>query len=83
MIWRELTQLVPKALAKLQSNSKTGWQSDIQTNIGLDAILWNNKLTFSADWYKKSTGLRPIGFNLSLAQSGCPFVNVGDLKIQV
>ena len=63
-------------------NLKTGWQTDIQTNIGLDGTLWNGKLTFSADWYfKKSTGLL---FQLALPDllggATAPFVNVGDIE---
>ena len=63
-------------------NPKTGWQADIQTNIGLDGILWNGKLTFSADWYiKKSTGLLfPLSLPYVLGGATAPYVNVGDIE---
>ena len=63
-------------------NPKTGWQTDIQTNIGLDGTLWNSKLTFSADWYiKKSTGLLfPLSLPYVLGGATSPYVNVGDIE---
>jgi hypothetical protein len=63
-------------------NPKTGWQTDIQTNIGLDGTLWNGKLTFSADWYiKKSTGLLfPLSLPYVLGGATAPYVNVGDIE---
>ncbi len=63
-------------------NPKTGWQADIQTNIGLDAIFWNNKLSFSADWYiKKTTGLLfPLSLPYLLGGATAPYVNVGDIE---
>ena len=63
-------------------NPKTGWQTDIQTNIGLDGTLWNSKLTFSADWYiKKSTGLLfPLSLPYVLGGATAPYVNVGDIE---
>ena len=63
-------------------NPKTGWQTDIQTNIGLDGTLWNSKLTFSADWYiKKSTGLLfPLALPYVLGGATAPYVNVGDIE---
>ncbi len=63
-------------------NPKTGWQTDIQTNIGLDGTLWNGKLSFSADWYiKKSTGLLfPLSHPYYLGAAAAPYVNVGDIE---
>ena len=63
-------------------NPKTGWQTDIQTNVGLDGTLWNSKLTFSADWYiKKSTGLLlQLSHPYYLGAATAPFVNVGDIE---
>ena len=65
-------------------NPKTGWQTDIQTNIGLDGILWNGRLSFSADWYiKKSTGLLfPLSLPYVLGGATAPYVNVGDIQNQ-
>jgi TonB-linked SusC/RagA family outer membrane protein len=65
-------------------NPKTGWQTDIQTNIGMDGILWNGRLSFSADWYiKKSTGLLfPLTLPYVLGGATAPFINVGDIQNQ-
>ena len=62
-------------------NKKTGWQTDIQTDIGLDGILWNNKLSFSLDWWvKKSTGLLfPLALPYLLGGATSSYVNVGDV----
>ena len=63
-------------------NPKTGWQQDVVTNLGLDAIFWNGKLSITADVYDKvSQGLL---FPVSLPDyiSGgaqVPNVNVGNL----
>jgi TonB-dependent starch-binding outer membrane protein SusC len=39
-------------------NANTGWETDIITNIGLDATLFNNHLDFTVEWYNKTvTGL--------------------------
>jgi len=63
-------------------NPKTGWQTDKKTNIGLDAIMWNGRLTFSADYYhKKSEGLLfPLALPAILGGSTPPNVNVGDVE---
>ena len=36
-------------------NAELKWETAEQTNIGLDARFFNNKLTFSADWFVKKT----------------------------
>jgi TonB-linked SusC/RagA family outer membrane protein len=68
--------------ATAYGNSKTGWQTDIQTDIGLDGILWNSKLSFSLDWWiKKSNGLLfPLALPQVLGGASSPYVNVGDIE---
>lgn len=37
------------------ANTSLQWEETAQTNIGIDFGVWNNKLTGSADWYRKLT----------------------------
>ncbi|HMH33977.1 MAG TPA: SusC/RagA family TonB-linked outer membrane protein [Puia sp.] len=64
-------------------NPKTGWQKDVVSNIGLDAILWNGKLSVTADWYNKtSTGLlMPIPLpDYIQGDATPPNVNIGNIR---
>ncbi len=36
-------------------NSALGWQKSIKRSIGTDAILWNNRISLSADFYHNTT----------------------------
>ncbi|HTQ64189.1 MAG TPA: SusC/RagA family TonB-linked outer membrane protein, partial [Puia sp.] len=45
-------------------NPKTGWEKDRVTNIGFESILWNGKLSITADWYTKTS--QGLLFQLSL-----------------
>jgi TonB-linked SusC/RagA family outer membrane protein len=63
-------------------NAETSWQQDVVTNIGLDGILWNGKVSFATDWYiKKSTGLL---YNLAIPAvfggATPPNVNIGNVQ---
>lgn len=64
-------------------NPKTGWEEDILTNIGLDAVLFKNKLDFSIEWYqKKINGLLfqdqvPI---IATGGAAAPTINIGNIK---
>ncbi len=63
-------------------NAHTSWQKDVETNIGMDAVLWNGKFGITADVYNKnSTGLlmQTILPGL-LGAAEAPFVNIGDVK---
>jgi TonB-linked SusC/RagA family outer membrane protein len=65
-------------------NPKTGWEEDQLTNIGLDAVLLQNKLNFSVEWYKKSVkGLlfsdRTAGA-ATLGGATRPTVNIGNIE---
>ena len=65
-------------------NPNTTWEQDIVTNIGFDATILNNKLTLSAEWYKKKiSGLlfqqvSTIG-NFSGGTSQ-PYINFGNIQ---
>ncbi|MDE3234568.1 MAG: TonB-dependent receptor [Bacteroidota bacterium] len=65
-------------------NTSTTWESDIITNIGIDATIFKDKLDLSIEWYKKAiSGLlfqkvSAIGnFNGGANQ---PFINLGDVQ---
>jgi len=62
-------------------NAKTGWQKDMVTDAGLEAILWEGRLTINADWYdKKSTGLLfAVSLPSLLGYATPPNVNVGEV----
>jgi TonB-dependent starch-binding outer membrane protein SusC len=63
-------------------NPQTGWEKDEASNVGFESILWNGKLSLTADYYfKQSTGLL---FQLALPDivgSGIrPNANVGNVQ---
>ena len=63
-------------------NPNTSWQEDVVTNLGIESIFWNGKLSVTADWYdKRSNGLL---FQLSLpdviGDATRPNVNVGNIR---
>jgi TonB-linked SusC/RagA family outer membrane protein len=76
------TSTVQGFYASRIGNPATGWQKDSKTDIGLDAILWNGKLTFSADYFQKeSSGLLfPLALPALLGGATPPDVNVGNVK---
>ena len=63
-------------------NPYTGWQKDEQTDIGMEATLWNSKFYFSAEYYyKKSTGLLfPLALPALLGGASAPYVNIGNIE---
>ena len=62
-------------------NPKTGWQQDIVSNIGIESVLWNGRLSITADWYKKeSRGLLfPVTLPDILGDVIPPNINVGNI----
>ena len=68
-------------------NPATTWEQDIITNAGFDAVILNNKLDISFDWYKKKvSGLlfTAQGPQYDILYGGgdaaLPKVNVGDMQ---
>ncbi len=63
-------------------NPNAKWEKDINTNIGLDATLFNNRINFSIDYYIKD--IKDLLFNPDLpatAGSGIPpFVNIARMR---
>lgn len=67
-------------------NPSTTWESDIISNIGLDATLFKNKLDVTVEWYKKKvSGLlfQASGIpyqRIFVGDAGLPQVNIGDMQ---
>jgi TonB-linked SusC/RagA family outer membrane protein len=68
--------------ASQNGNKATTWEEDIITNVGFDATLLDNKLTFSFEYYKKAiSGLlfRPLAPATGGGASAA-FVNAGNIQ---
>lgn len=63
-------------------NPDTGWEQNVITNIGLDASLFNNRVSISAEWYKKSINglLFPLPLPATVGGATPPTVNIGDIQ---
>ncbi len=63
-------------------NPDAKWETNVTTNIGFDAGLWDNKVEFIFDWYNKTT--EDLLFNPELpGTAGAatqPFVNIASMK---
>ncbi|MBW3466815.1 SusC/RagA family TonB-linked outer membrane protein [Arthrospiribacter ruber] len=73
--------LVPGAYPSRLGNTDLLWETSEQANIGIDAQLWQGRLTVNFDWYNKITRdwliEAPI---LSTAGAAPPFINGGDVQ---
>lgn len=63
-------------------NPATSWEEDKITNVGFDATLFNNKLDFSVEWYKKSIKGLLFGQPLpaTVGGAGRPTINIGNVE---
>ena len=63
-------------------NPSTGWEENVVTNAGFDATILNNRVTFSAEWYKKN--INGLLFRDALPSTAggasAPYVNLGDIQ---
>ena len=63
------------------ANEDLKWEESEQTNVGLDLGLWNNKLTFSVDYFIKKTNGMIIEMPIpSYVGEARPLANVGDME---
>lgn len=63
------------------SNEDLKWEESEQTNLGLDFGFWNNKLTFSVDYYIKKTNGMIIDMPIpSYVGERRPLANVGNME---
>lgn len=59
------------------------WETNIQTNIGLDLGLFNDRITFTADAYRKQSKNLLLAAKISTASGySSVFKNVGDIEVQ-
>ncbi|MCS3800015.1 SusC/RagA family TonB-linked outer membrane protein [Niastella sp. OAS944] len=68
--------------ASQNGNKETTWEEDIITNVGFDAQLLDNRLSFSFEWYKKAiSGLlfRPLAPATGGGATSA-FVNAGNIE---
>jgi len=49
------TEYLPGYAPSSTGNDELKWETSEQTNIGIDARLFNSRLTFTADWFNKET----------------------------
>lgn len=64
------------------ANSALGWEKQLQTNIGFDANLFNNKISISADFFQKNVEglLFTPSASLYLGTVPIPVANIGSTK---
>ena len=63
------------------ANEDLKWEESEQTDIGLDFGFWNNKLTFTVDYYIKKTNGMIIEMPIpSYVGEARPLANVGDME---
>lgn len=63
-------------------NPATVWESTVMTNIGLDAVLFNDRLELNAEVYDRRTNdmlTRPQLTALA-GRANAPYVNIGDMR---
>ena len=63
-------------------NPKTGWEEDILTNFGVDAILFKNKLDVTIEYYQKKINglLFTDQAPATVGGAALPNVNIGDIQ---
>ncbi|MDG3581952.1 MULTISPECIES: SusC/RagA family TonB-linked outer membrane protein [Galbibacter] len=63
-------------------NPGAQWEKNINTNIGIDASLFNNSVQITADYYKKT--VKDLLYNPNLpatvGAATVPYINVGEMK---
>lgn len=64
-------------------NLNTGWEENIVSNFGFDATVFNNKLSASLEYYKKS--IKGLLFSqplpaVILGDATAPTINIGDIQ---
>lgn len=63
-------------------NPQTSWESNIVSNVGFDATLFNNRIDFSMEYFKKSINglLFPQPLPALAGGAAPPTVNIGDIQ---
>lgn len=74
---------VTQGISKLAiGNSKIKWETTTQANIGLDASLFDNRLTLGIDYFNKVTTdiLQRVTYPATGGVSDPPYENIGEIK---
>lgn len=62
-------------------NKNLKWETTTQTNIGLDLSFFNNRISFTTDWYNKTTSDLLIAVQLPLSSGyGTAMRNIGKVR---
>jgi TonB-linked SusC/RagA family outer membrane protein len=63
-------------------NPDTKWETQITTNIGFDAALFDSKLQIAFDWYKKTSEDLLFGaqYDATYGLADRPSINIGDME---
>ena len=77
----DLTAIAPGSVPQTYANADLKWEESEQTDIGLDVLLFDNRLSLGLDWYRKRTN----GMLMEMALPGYignnrPYGNVGDMQ---
>ena len=75
-------QIVTGATILETGNDNIRWETSTQTNLGLDMSFWEDRLSVTADWYRKET--KDILVRVPVPQAGGsqrpPFVNAATVE---
>jgi len=76
------SNLVPGYYENFLGNPAAKWEKDINSNIGIDATMFHDMLSFTIDYYNKD--IRDLLFNPPLpgtaGNASSPAVNIGEMK---
>lgn len=74
--------LIQGAFPKDFANPDIKWESTAMTNIGIDVVALNNRLSLTADWYVKNTKdiLLQVPIPISTGGANVPYRNSGKIR---
>lgn len=74
--------IIQGAFPKDFANPDIKWEETAMTNIGIDIIALNNRLSFTADWYRKETKdiLLTVPIPISSGGANDPIRNAGQIR---
>lgn len=76
------TSAVPGYELTQFGNARAKWETTTSLNLGLDALLFKNKMNISFDWYTRTTSdmLFPVSAPLTQGVAVNPFQNIGSMR---
>jgi len=73
--------LAPGKVLSSLANPNLGWEESKQFNYGLDLVILNNRLSFTAEYYKRSTENMLLPVNIpSISGFESIFTNIGEVE---